>query len=372
MSQPVCRPPLPARTRYFFPLALAGLGLLLAACTDEAAAPATAPPVLTVTVTGPVRSDIARSVSTAGTVHPWQEVSIGAEVGGYRLVELHADVGDRVRRGQVLARLDASILTADLRELEAAAAEAHATRAEAEANAERARSLKASGVLSAREADQLITGAATASARVQAAEARLAAGRLRLAFAEVRAPDDGVISARTANAGQVVGTDTELFRLIRRGRLEWRAEVQERDFVRMRPGLATTLDSVTGSTTGRIRAVSPAIGASTRVGIVYVDLPADTSLCAGMFATGHIAIDQTPGLTVPEKTLVQRDGFDYVFVLRPGDTVEQRRVDRGAVQGDQVEIVAGLAADDRIVVAGAGFLRNGDVVRVAPTAGDSR
>lgn len=372
MSQPVCRPSLPARTRYLCLVTFAGLSLLLTACTDEPAVSAAAPPVLTVTTTGPVRTDIARSVSTSGTVHPWQEVSIGAEVGGYRLAELHADVGDHVRRGQVLARLDASILTADLRELEAAVAEAHAMRAEAEANAERARALKASGALSAREADQLTTGAATAGARVQAAEARLAAGRLRLAFAEVRAPDDGVISARTANAGQVVSTDTELFRLIRRGRLEWRAEVQERDFVRMRPGLVTTLDGVTGSSSGRVRAVSPAIGVNTRVGIVYVDLPADTSLRAGMFATGRIAVGRTPGLTVPEKALVRRDGFDYVFVLRPGDAVEQRRVDRGTAQGDQVEIVAGLAADDRIVVAGAGFLRNGDVVRVAAAGGDGR
>lgn len=372
MSQPVCRPSLPARIRYLCLVALAELLLLLAACSDEPAVPAAAPPVLTVTTTGPVRTDIARSVSAAGTVHAWQEVSIGAEVGGYRLAGLHADVGDQVRRGQVLARLDASILTADLRELEAAVAEAHAMRAEAEANAVRARALKGSGALSARDADQLVTGAATAGARVQAAEARLAAGRLRLAFAEVRAPDDGVISARTANAGQVVGTDTELFRLIRRGRLEWRAEVQERDFIHMRPGLVTTLDSVNGRSSGRIRTVSPAIGVNTRVGIVYVDLPADTPLRAGMFATGYIAIGRTPGLTVPEKALVRRDGFDYVFVLRAGDSVEQRRVDRGMAQDDQVEITAGLAADDRIVVAGAGFLRDGDVVRVAPAAGDSR
>lgn len=340
--------------------------LVLTACADEGGGAPVTVPVLTVSVAEPQQTDIGRRVAAAGTIQPWQEVSIGAEVGGYRLAELRADVGDRVRRGQVLARLDTAVLEADLRELEAAAAEARASLAEAEANADRARSLKATGTLSAREADQLITGGATARARLQAAEARLSAGRLRLSFTEVRATDDGVIAARSATPGQVVSAGTELFRLVRRGRLEWRAEIQERDFARIRPGLTATLDGMSGSTTGRVRTVSPGIDAGTRTGMAYIDLPADSPLRAGMFAQGGIDVGSVPGLTVPAKALVQRDGFDYLFALRPDGTVEQRRVTRGTTADGRIEIVSGLAAADRVVVDGAGFLRDGDAVRLAP------
>lgn len=343
--------------------------LTLAACSDETAAPAAAPPVLTVSTTMPVQAEVARGIAAAGTVQPWQEVTIGTEVGGYRLAEIRAEVGDHVRRGQVLARLDTSVLAADLREQDAAVAEARAALDEAQANAGRARSLKATGALSARDSDQLITGAATARARLEAAEARLGAVRLRLSFADVRAPDDGVISARLATPGQIVASGTELYRLIRRGRLEWRAEVQEHDFVAVRPGLASVLDG--SGTRGRVRAVTPSIDATTRVGTAYVDLPPDTTLRAGMFVQGRIEAGVVPGLTVPQRALVQRDGFDYLFVLRPAGTVEQRRVTRGSALGGQVEIVGGLGAADRVVVDGAGFLRDGDAVRLAPPVADA-
>lgn len=344
--------------------AAAAIALVLAGCSRHAAPDAESGAVLTVTATPPVEAEVVQQVSASGSVVAWQEVSIGAEIGGYRLAEVSAEVGDRVRKGQVLASLDASVLEADLRQAEAGRAEAVAALAEADANAERARTLKASGALSGREADQLITGAATARARLQSADAQLAAARLRVSFAQLRAPDDGVISARSANPGQIVTAGTEMFRLIRRGRLEWRAEVQERDFMRVRAGLAAAI----GDVKGRVRTVSPGIDARTRTGTAYVDLPADSSLRAGMFAEGSIEVGRAQGLAVPEKALVQLDGFDYLFVLKPGNTVEQRRVARGASFGGQVEITSGLAAGESVVIEGAGFLRDGDAVRVGKPA----
>ena len=346
------------------PAALAVLALVLAACGRDSAPAASSGAVLTVTASLPVKAEVAQRVSASGGVQAWQEVSIGAEIGGYRLADVRADVGDHVRKGQVLASLDASVLEADLRQAEAGRAEAAAALAEAEANAERARSLKASGALSGREADQLITGAATAGARLQSADAHLAAARLRVSFAQFRAPDDGIISARSANPGQIVSAGTEMFRMIRRGRLEWRAEVQERDFARVRAGLVATI----GDVKGRVRTVSPGIDPRTRTGMAYVDLPPDSPLRAGMFAEGAIEVGSAQGLAVPEKALVQLDGFDYLFVLKPGNTVEQRRVGRGPTFDGQVEIASGLAADERVVIEGAGFLRDGDAVRVGQPA----
>jgi RND family efflux transporter MFP subunit len=174
-----------------------------------------------------------------------------------------------------------------------------------------------------------------------------------------------VILARLASPGQIVAAGTELYRLIRRGRLEWRAEVQERDLARVQAGQRVELAGVSGRVSGRVRTVSPAIDPATRTGTVYVDLPVDAPLKAGMFAEGLVEVGAAPGLMVPARAVVQRDGFDYLFVLRQDSTVEQRRITRGTTEGDGVEIVAGLAAADRVVVDGAGFLRDGDLVRVA-------
>ncbi|MFM1887353.1 MAG: hypothetical protein RL026_2510 [Pseudomonadota bacterium] len=355
---------------------LAFAALALTACTPKGAPPADASaeapagkPVLTVAVESVAARPLEAWLSVSGAVHPWQEVVVGAEISGQRLAELRADVGDRVRRGQVLARLDARVLQTELQEAQAQQAEALALREEAEANAVRAAGLKSAGALSARDTDQLLAAAKAAAARLQSAEARLAAARLRRSFADIVAPDDGVVAARSGGVGQVVVAGGELFRLIRQGRLEWRAEVQEADMALARVGQVARLRQGDQWLAGTVRTLAPGLEPGTRTGLAYIDLPPDTPLRAGMFVEGGLAAGRREGLTVPASALLQRDGFDYVFVLGDADRVLQRRVQRGLVEGDRIEVKAGLAAGERVVVDGVGFLRDGDLVRVATGSG---
>lgn len=362
--------------------ALALAAVAFTALQVQAADPppaAAARPALSVELVSPQPATLAVTVPATGSVFAWQEASIGAEAGPWRLAEVAADVGDRVRRGQVLARFAVDLPRADLAQVEATLAEAEALLAAAAADAQRARELEASGALSAQQIAQYQTAERTAAARLQAQRAAAQVMRIRLAQAEVRAPDDGVISARSATVGAVVGQGQELFRLIRQGRLEWRAEVPADRLAVVRPGQAVQVLPAGGTAVpGRVRKVGPTVDPSTRMGLVYVDLPAGgpaaggadaaAAVKAGMFARGEIAVGQGQGLTLPQSAVLLRDGFHVVHVVGADGRVAERRVEVGGRSGERIE-VRGLPADARVVARGGAFLADGDLVRVVGAAG---
>jgi RND family efflux transporter MFP subunit len=360
-------------------LALAAAVSVAIAADDKAppaakpAAASAAKPALTVTVATPQAGRWPVTVAANGSIAAWQEASIGAEAQGLRLTEVRVQVGDRVKRGQVLALLSADTLSADVAAMRAGVAEADANQAEAAANAERARQLQASGAISAQQIQQYTTAEATAKARALSLRAQLKAAEVRLAQTRIAAPDDGVISARMATLGAVVQPGVELFRLIRQERLEWRAEVAAADLARIRPGQKVTVTPAGGAAVaGTVRMVAPTVDAATRNGVVFVDLAQGDAAKAGMFARGEFAVGEREGLTLPQSAVVLRDGFHWVFALGHDNKVQQRKVGVGArvstPSGDRVEITSGLAAGTRVVAEGAGFLADGDTVRIAAAA----
>lgn len=352
--------------------ALAGAAaLLLAACGDKADEKKAAPkPALTVTVTTPTATSLPQTLAANGNLAAWQEASVGADTNGLRLDEVRVNVGDRVRRGQVLATFQNATVRAELNQARASLAEAEANAAEAAANAQRARSLQPTGALSASQINQYLTAEQTARARVEAARAVFESQRVRLAQTEVLAPDDGVISARTATVGAVVNAGTELFRLIRKGRLEWRAEVTSAELGRLTTGTTAMVTAASGARlSGRVRTIAPTVDPANRTALVYVDVtplpgPSAGSARAGMFARGEFDLGATPALTVPQQAVAMREGFAYVFRVNPDNRVSQVKVQLGRVAGDRLEVTGGLARDTRIAASGAGFLNDGDLVRV--------
>lgn len=343
---------------------------------DSAAGAATPRPALTVTATVPVREEWPQALVANGNVVAWQEAVIGPEITGYRITEVLVDVGDRVKKGQLLARIASDTVASELAEAKASVAELEASASEAKGNAERARELREKGFYSAQLAAQYQTGGQTAAARLEAARARQRAAEVKMGKTGVLAPDDGIVSGRTAVVGSLTQNGQELFRLIRGGRLEWRAEVPSAMLARMAPGVVATLTGPGGErVSGTVRSVAPSVDPATRNGLVYVDLPADTAVKAGMFARGEFELGRSPALTVPQSAVVPREGFSYVFRLEAGDRVAQAKVQLGRRAGERVEVLDGLAADARIVASGAGFLADGDVVKVvaqpAPGAASS-
>ena len=340
-----------------------------AADDNKAAAPR---PALTVTTAKPEQSRLPLSFAANGNVAAWQEAVIGSESNGLRLQEVKVNVGDVVKKGEVLAVFDSAPVEADVAQAKAALQEAEANASAARADAKRARALQSSGALSEQQITQYMTTERTAAARVASAKATLAQQQLRLKYTKVVAPDAGVISARNATVGAVAGVGAEMFRMIRQGRLEWRAEVTAAELPRVKPGQKAVVQAAGGTKVqGRVRTVAPTVDAQSRVALVYVDLPpalsANAPLKAGMFASGQFALGESPALTVPQQAVAVRDGFAYVFRLNADGRVSQLKVTTGRRLGDRVEVTDGLPADALVVTSGAGFLNDGDLVRNVPT-----
>ncbi len=351
---------------------LVGVGIIAGRSNQSVAdtAPA-AKPALSVTVIQPAMLDIPMTLTANGSVAAWQEAIIGSEISDLRLIEVNVQVGENVKKGQVLAVFSDESVLADVAQSRAALAEAEANLADARVNAERAKQVSASGALSSQQVNQYLTGEKTANAKVQLAKAQLDSQLLRLKYTKVLAGDDGVISSRSATLGAVAAKGQELFRMIRQNRLEWRAEVTAAEMAQLKSGIAVSVEVPNvGSINGKIRSLAPTLDEKSRNGLVYVDLPeaARHGLRAGMFARGEFEIGSKAGLTVPQTALSLREGFSYVFKLgeQNGELakVSQIKVQLGRRTGDSLEILSGLKPGDRLAASGASFLADGDTVQV--------
>ena len=386
-------------------LTLGALGLFATrSLAADDTKPAMGKPALTVALTQPKSSMLTIKLSANGSVAAWQEASVGAEANGLRVSELHAQVGDRVTRGQLLASFAAESVQADVALARAAVAEAQANAAEAAANADRARAVQGSGAISAQQVNQYLTQEQTGKARVESAKAQLDSQLLRLKNTQLLAPDNGVISARMATMGSVVGAGTEMFKLIRQGRLEWRGEVTSAELGRITPGTGVLVTAPSGAQMkGKVRSLAPTVDAATRNGMVYVDLlqgqfpagppqgklapsggsaapaksaSADSGAVAsvgasfkpGMYARGEFELGSSGGLTVPQTAVVVRDGFSYVARVGADSRVAQIKVQTGRIVGDQIEIQSGVTPEDKLVASGGSFLSDGDLVKVVESA----
>ena len=352
-------------------LALA-LTLVLSACgaKPEAETTAEAPAAsLAVSLTRAQSTTIERSLLASGPVSAWEEMQLGVEISGVRVTALKVDVGQQVRKGQVRLELDHRTLDSELRQAQAAANEAEAGVALAKTNLARGQMLAKEKLISASAFDELRATLVQAEARQATARAQRDGVQLRRDFAALRAPDDGVIAKRMVQPGQVVMAGAELLRLIRQGRLEWRAELSEAELARVRPGARVRIAASDGSLIeGRVRAVTPGLDAQTRTGTVYADLPQPGTLKVGAFVQGRILTGDSTGVTVPTAAVVQRDGYPYVFTVDANNVARRLRVRTGAAENGRTEILEGIQAGDRVVERGAGFLGDGDVVRVVNEA----
>jgi RND family efflux transporter MFP subunit len=353
--------------------AILGIGVGIYAMTsrkpDEQTQASKHEPALTVTVTTPHESNWPVTVTASGAIAAWQESSVDAEVGGYRLTEVDVNVGDVVKRGQILARVNPDLLRAEESQLKASLAQAKATSAQAEVNRQRMVGLRDSGGISEQDVLQFVTQAQTAKAQVDYARAVLAQKEIQLRDADVRAPDSGTISSRSATLGTVVSVGQELFRLIRQNRLEWRGELTAPQMSQVSVDQVVHLSLPDGTTAqARVRSVAPALDSKSRLALVYADIAPGSNARAGMYASGQLIAAQKPALVIPSESIVVRDGASYVLALHDDSAtpkVDRLSVTVGRRLGNEVEIVQGLDRMRRVVVQGAGFLNDGNVVRVA-------
>jgi HlyD family secretion protein len=288
-------------------MALAGAAAWLAGTSRaEPAVPAASRPALTVRTTTLREDRWARTLTVNGSIMPWQEAIISAQVQGLRIAEVKVSIGDHVQQGEVLVTLDNFARTGS-------------------------------------EPD-----------------ASPAQGR-------IVSPDSGVISAANANVGSMLQPGEELFRLIRKGRLEWRAELTAEELMLLRKGMSAEITVGEGRVIkGTVRAISPSVNMQTRYGYAFISLPDSAGIIAGAFARGTFDISggRKNLLSLPQSAVMQRGNVAYVLVVGPDYHVHERTVTVGQRNGDRVQIKQGLKANEPVVESGGAFLTEGDVVQV--------
>jgi len=322
----------------------------------------------TVTVATVQSVDLARTLTVSGTISAWEEVPVGAETGGLVATAVYVDEGSYVRQGQAMVKLNDDVLRAQLAQQDASVKSAEALVAQQDAALDRARELRERGYLSQAGLDTAEANHRTAAAQLDAARAARSETATRLAQTTIRAPVSGRVISRSVTRGQIVQPGTELFRVVRDGRLELDAQVPESDLSLVRSGMTAvvTSDRANGPTGGRVRIVTPEVDPQTRLGVARIALNSGSELKTGMFARAEIALGQLPALVVPSEAVIYREGEAGVYVVGSDSTVRFVEVRTGAREGPNVAIDSGLEAGQRVVVKGAGFLGDGDRVTVAP------
>ncbi len=294
---------------------------------------------------------ITGALSASGTLRPREEAAVAAEVAGFRVLRVNADVGDTVRAGQVLVQLDPALLEAQI-------AQAQAQAAQAEDQAKRVADLDGQGVLAQEQIAQR-------RFQAQAARANLRDLQTRLAKLSVVAPVSGVILERTVRPGDLSsGGGTPWFRIARDGQMELGADMSEDDLARIRVGQAATVTLPGGGQVqGTVRIVSPQIDAQTKLGQVRVLLPARSDIRAGGFARAVFADASASTLALPETAIRYDANGAAVMVVGADNRVKHVAVQTGQRGSGLVQIVKGPASGSRVVQNAASFLLDGDLVK---------
>jgi HlyD family secretion protein len=321
---------------------------------------------MTVNVVSPTSVTFDRTIAATGTIRARDELVVGSDAAGVRLIEVLVDVGSPVRQGQLLARGDDALLRAQLAQADASVRQAQVELELAGDNLRRAEQLEAKGFYSSEAVQTRRSSAETAAAKVDVARAQRQELEVQLGHTRILAPATGVIATKTATVGAVIQPGTELFRLIRDAEVEWRAELPSHSLMKIETGAAARITLDDGRVVDtRVRLVAPTIDANTRNGLVHVLLRKDTPFKAGAHAKGEILIGSQQTLAVPENAVFMRDGYPFVYVVDNEQTARLTRIQTGERQRGLVEVTSGLQPALQVVTTGAGFVKDGDVVRVA-------
>lgn len=347
-------------------IALLTSTVLVVGCTRHEPAVETVRPVQLVRVSA---GTTASTSVFAGEVKPRHETDLAFRIDG-KLVERRVDVGASVRKGQLLARLDPNDVALQARAAQAAVAAARTEATFAKAEFERFESLYRQKFVSASALDQKRNAMTVADARLEQAQAQLAVSRNQAEYASLVAPEDGVITAIGAEAGQVVASGQSVMRLARTSEREIAIAVPENRIgeVRSAPQLAAVLWANPGKLyPARVREIAPSVDAVTRTFAVRVAVPdADASLGWGMTANVVVAGAGAPGSVLLPLTSVYHtpEGKPAVWIYDPGaQQVELRVVALGAYREDGVLVTTGVRDGEWVVAAGANKLQAGQRVR---------
>jgi|SRR5665213_3343563 len=334
----------------------------------RAASPAnktTADALPVVTVTTPGSSAVTARVSFTGALAARYDMPIGTDTDPGRIKAIYVEAGDRVKQGQIMAQLDGSVLLPQVNRLAASVEESKAEAALSAAQYRRALGVQAAGALSAEEIEKRRATSLTDDAKVKVAVAQLAEFQARLDRTAIRAPADGIVLTRTAEAGQIANPGgPPLFRLARNGEIEMRGQIAEQDMARLKVGqsAAVYITNVAQPFAGQVRLLGAVIDPATRLGEIRIALGSDPALRPGAFARGEVIIDQEEHPVLPQTAVLADSKGAYVYIINSKNEVERRTVNVVDTNLTGVVVGSGLTGSERIVTTAAGFLREGERV----------
>jgi HlyD family secretion protein len=317
---------------------------------------------------------ISGSLTASGSLIPREEAAVAPEVTGYRVARVLVEEGAYVRAGQTLAQLDGALITSQLEQQRALAAQAAVQAEQAESQAARVAGLDGQGVLSQEQLDQRRFQARASRATANAQLAALHDTETRVGKLAVTAPVSGLVLERAVRPGDLsAGGATPWFRIARDGQIELSAELSEDDMARVRIGQQATVTLPSGgSVIGRVRIVSPQVNTQTKLGAVRILLPVRNDVRAGGF--GRAVFDDVAGrgLTVPETAVRYDANGASVMTVGADNKVKSVIVQTGARGGGYVTLTKGPPAGARVIQNAAAFLLDGDLVKpvdaTVPTA----
>lgn len=335
--------------------------------TASAGGPGGAGQVPTVTVIVPGRSQVGRTVTASGALAARRDQPVGIAGEGGQVTRVLVDAGSWVGRGQVLATVERSVQSQEAAQLAAQVKVARADAALAQNELNRSQALLGRGFVSKADIDRKRAARDAASARVQVAQAQLAASRARIGRLDIRAPTSGLILARNVEVGQVVGPGSgALFRLALGGEMEMRAQLSQQDIAFVRPGMPASVTPVglDQSVSGSVWQVSPVIDPQTRQGEVRIAVPYGPAIRPGGFAEAKIGAGSTTAPLLPQSAVLSDGKGNYVYIVNSKNMVERRAVRVGSVDDSGVTIIEGLSGQEAVVLSAGPFLNPGQ--KVAP------
>jgi HlyD family secretion protein len=376
-------------------------------------------PVLTVTAVNPSIQKVERTLSVTGNLSAWDMVYAQASANGLKVTKIYAESGEYVNKDQVLVQLDDSMIKAqlasanarlinaqaqlskiknpnrdqDVLRQKAALEQAKANLDNAKENSKRYQSLYEQGAVSKFELDSRKTALDTYQALYNQEEQRLnltlAGSRIediniaqasvidvqaqieqlnvQLSQTIVKAPDSGLIQDRQVHLGDISSSMTKMFSIVRNNRFELQAKVPESDLKNIKVGSFVNITSDVDSkikSKGNIRQIGPGVDPTTRQAIVKINVDYVNGMQTGQFLRGVINLGSNSSLVVPSKAIVNQEGISKIFSVDEKSFANLKTIETGIRNGDFIEIKSGLTKNDKIIVDGIGFLRDGDFVKV--------
>jgi RND family efflux transporter MFP subunit len=359
----------------------------LAACGSNGRHPAEPGPLVTGVQTETVHLEsVPQAYQSAGTIHSANTAILAAQLGG-TVLEIHVNAGDPVKRGQLLAVLDDRSAQAQMQGAEAGVNEAVQGEAEveqglkaatadrqfAEATFNRYKALLAKNSLSRQEFDgaEARYQAALANersmeakkqqvlARQQQARSQQDSARTYLSFSRIDSPLDGVVTAKSVDAGTVVMPGTPVLTVEETTRYRLEASLPEEYLPSAKTGARISISTEHGQFEGRVAEVVPAADVTSHTFMVKIDLPHDCNCRSGEYGQASFPIGEAKRLAVPSSAVLDHGELQGIFVVGADGNVEYRLVKTGITFGNRVAILSGVAAGEKVAISQIDRLRDG-------------